>query len=131
MYKSFILALGILSFSTLFFSCSGKVDLKNVNLENWKNDRDGCIGLRMQELEAFRVVKNDLLGKDNQSIIKTFGRPDKVELTDRSQSFFMYFIDPAPSCDNFDASAEQPMKVMLRMNAYSRVSEVVISRLDP
>lgn len=131
MRKIFIVVFGIVSISILFSACSGKVDLKNVNLENWKKDRDGCIGLRMQELEAFRVVKNDLLGKDNQSIIKTFGRPDKVELTDRSQSFFIYFIDPAPSCEGFDANAEQAMKVMLRMNAYSRVSEVVISRLDP
>jgi hypothetical protein len=131
MYKIFFSAFCLLIISIIFTSCSSKVDLKNVNLENWKNDRDGCIGLRTQELEAFRVVKNDLLGKDNQSIIKTFGRPDKVELTDRSQSFFIYFIDPAPSCVGFDSNTEQPMKVMLRMNAYSRVSEVVISRLDP
>jgi hypothetical protein len=131
MRKVSILVFGIVSFAIFYSACSSKVDLNNVNLENWKEDRDGCIGLRQQELEAFRVVKNDLLGKDNQSIIKTFGRPDKVELTDRSQSFFIYFIDPAPSCTNFDADAEQPMKVMLRMNAYSRVSEVVISRLDP
>lgn len=131
MFRTLFAAFGIFAFSIVLLSCSGKVELKNVNLENWKKDRDGCTGQRMQELEAFRVVKNDLLGKDNQSIIKTFGRPDKVELTDRSQSFFIYFIDPAPSCTSFDASAEQPMKVMLRMNAYSRVSEVVISRLDP
>ncbi|MCL6258147.1 hypothetical protein M3O96_03555 [Aquiflexum sp. TKW24L] len=131
MYKIFIASFRFIAFTLLISSCSSKVDLKNVNLENWKKDRDGCIGLRTQELESFRVVKNDLLGKDNQSIIKTFGRPDKVELTDRSQSFFIYFIDPAPSCENFDSAAEQPMKVMLRMNAYSRVSEVVISRLDP
>lgn len=131
MRKVSLLVFGIISFAILFSACSGKVDLKNVNLENWKKDRDGCTGLRMQELEAFRVVKNDLLGKDNQSIIKTFGRPDKVELTDRSQSFFIYFIDPSPSCSNVDPNDELPMKVMLRMNAYSRVSEVVISRLDP
>lgn len=131
MRNIFIVVFGIISFSVLCSACSGKVALKNVDLENWKNDRDGCIGLRMQELEAFRAVKNDLLGKDNQSVIKTFGRPDKVELTDRSQSFFIYYIDPAPSCPEFDAAAELPMKVMLRMNAYSRVSEVVISRLDP
>lgn len=131
MRKFYILVFGIVSFSILFYACSSKVDLKNVNLENWKKDRDGCIGLRTQELEAFREVKNDLLGKDNQAIIKTFGRPDKVELTDRSQSFFIYFIDPAPSCPEVDPNAEPPLKVMLRMNAYSRVSEVVISRLDP
>jgi hypothetical protein len=131
MYKNLLIIIGIISFSILFSSCSSKVNLKDVDLEKWQNDRQGCNGLRQQELEKFRVVKNDLLGKDNQSIIKTFGRPDKVELTDRSQSFFIYFIDPAPSCPEFDSTAEQPMKVMLRMNAYSRVSEVVISRLDP
>ena len=53
MRNIFIVVFGIISFSVLSSACSSKVDLKNVNLENWKNDRDGCIGLRMQELEAF------------------------------------------------------------------------------
>ncbi len=114
----------------LLTACSPKVEVGNVNLDNWKQDRNGCLGLRANDIEEFRKVKNSLLGKDNQTLIKTFGRPDKVELTDRSQSFFIYFVDPAPTCSDA-APKEEILKVLIRLNAVSRVSEVTISHLEP
>ncbi|WP_373496837.1 hypothetical protein [Aquiflexum sp.] len=130
MYKNPLKAIGLLIIVIQLFSCSRKVELANIDLENWKNDRNGCLGLRMDDLEDFRAIKNDLLGKDNQALIKTFGRPDKVELADRSQSFFIYFLEPGPSCINKDKSGE-PLKAIFRLNAISRVSEVTISKLEP
>jgi hypothetical protein len=116
----------------LLFSCSPKMEVGNVNLDNWKSDRNGCKGLRIQDLEEFRRVKNSILGKDNQTLIKTFGRPDKVELIDRSQSFFFYFLEPGPLCDPVhQTDSTQPLKVLIRLNAVSKVSEVTISHLDP
>lgn len=112
------------------FSCSGKVDLQNIDLDAWKKDRNGCLGLRENQVEAFREVKNEFLGKDNQALIKTFGRPDRVELADRSQNFFIYYIDPSPSCEGANIK-EEPLKVIFRLNAVSRVSEVTVSTLDP
>ncbi|WP_111669829.1 hypothetical protein [Algoriphagus litoralis] len=111
-------------------SCSGPLDAGNVNLENWKSDRDGCKGLRMQELEAFQAIKNTFLGADNQALIKTFGRPDRVELVDKSQSFFFYFIEPSGDCAGVEKEKE-PLRVLFRMNAISKVSEVTITTLNP
>ena len=112
------------------FSCSGPLDAGKVNLENWKADRDGCNGLRMQELEAFQEIKNTFLGADNQALIKTFGRPDRVELVDKSQSFFFYFIEPSGDCEDVE-SEKEPLRVLFRMNAISKVSEVTITTLNP
>ncbi|MBN7812055.1 hypothetical protein J0A68_13970 [Algoriphagus sp. H41] len=111
-------------------SCSGKMDAGAVNLDNWKSDRYGCKGLRMQELEAFQTVKNNFLGADNQALIKTFGRPDRVELVDKSQSFFFYFIEPSGDCEGVE-SEKEPLRVLFRMNAISKVSEVTITTLNP
>lgn len=130
MYKNPLMAIGLLSIVMQLVSCSGKVELANVDLENWKNDRNGCLGYRIQDLEDFREVKNDLLGKNNQALIKTFGRPDKVELADRSQTFFIYFLEPGPDCPNLEKT-DDPLKAIFRLNAYSRVSEVTISTLEP
>ncbi|SEG13407.1 hypothetical protein [Algoriphagus boritolerans] len=112
------------------YSCSGPLDAGKVNLENWKSDRDGCKGLRMQELEEFQAVKNTFLGADNQALIKTFGRPDRVELVDKSQSFFFYFIEPSGDCEGLETEKE-PLRVLFRMNAISKVSEVTITTLNP
>ena len=111
-------------------SCSSAVDAGKINLENWKSDRYGCKGLRMQDLEEFRNIKNQFLGIDNQAIIKTFGRPDRVELVDKSQSFFFYFLEPSSDCAGVEQKKE-PLRVLFRMNALSKVSEVTITDLNP
>ena len=106
------------------------MEVGNIDLVNWKNDRYGCNGLRIQQLDEIQKMKNDFLGANNQELIKTFGRPDRVMLVDKSQSFFFYFLDPSDNCENFNSN-EAPLKVMFRLNAINKVSEVTISRLDP
>ncbi|MDX5478566.1 hypothetical protein [Fontibacter flavus] len=130
MLKNKILSIGFSLFLITMAACSQKVELVGVDLDKWKEDRNGCLGLRIHEIENFRSVKNDLLGKNNQAIIKTFGRPDKVELEDRSQTFFIYFIEAGPDCPTAEKK-EEPLKVILRLNAISKVSEVTISTLNP
>lgn len=128
MQKIYSLSIFVLLLSAI--SCSGPLDVGNVNLENWKSDRYGCKGLRMKELEEFQAVKNTFLGADNQALIKTFGRPDRVELVDKSQSFFFYFIEPSGECEGVEIEKE-PLRVLFRMNAISKVSEVTITTLNP
>lgn len=113
-----------------FFQCSQKMEIDGIDTDLWKNDRNGCKGLRINEIEQFREVKNDFLGKNNQVLIKTFGRPDKVELADRSQTFFIYFIEPGPEC-NSGSKNKEPLKLIFRLNAISKVSEVTVTTLDP
>ncbi|MCS5489599.1 hypothetical protein [Algoriphagus limi] len=118
----------VISFAT--FSCSQKLDAGAINLENWKADRDGCKGLRLQDLNEIENVKNNFLGASNQALIKTFGRPDRVELVDKSQSFFFYYLEPSSDCEGIE-SEKEPLKVLFRMNALSKVSEVTITDLNP
>ncbi|MEX2514365.1 MAG: hypothetical protein WD398_15785 [Cyclobacteriaceae bacterium] len=110
-------------------SCTGKLDAGDINLENWKKDRNGCLGLRIQDVEELRNIKNSFLGSYNQEIIQTFGRPDRVELIDKSQSFFIYFLGPSDRCPQ-DIKKE-PLKVLFRMNAINKVSEVTVTELNP
>ena len=122
-----ILALSLL---TWLSSCSLAVDAGKINLENWKSDRYGCKGLRLQDMEEFRTIKNQFLGIDNQALIKTFGRPDRVELVDKNQSFFFYFLEPSSDCAGVEQKKE-PLRVLFRMNALSKVSEVTVTDQNP
>jgi hypothetical protein len=122
-----------LFFSLIFltlFACSEKLDTGKMNIENWKADRYGCKGLRIQDLEELQKIKNSFLGANNQSIIMTFGRPDRVELMDKSQSFFFYFLEPSNGCESVKTEKE-PLRVLFRMNAVNKVSEVNITTLNP
>ncbi|UZD23372.1 hypothetical protein PBT90_08235 [Algoriphagus halophytocola] len=121
----------LLVISMLFaFSCSSKLETGAINISNWKADRYGCKGLRLQDLDAFEEMRHTFLGADNQAIIKTFGRPDRVELADKSQSFFFYFLEPSQTCEGVEIEKE-PLKVLFRMNSLSRVSEVTVTNLNP
>lgn len=84
----------------------------------------------MQDLEEFEAIKHTFLGADNQALIKTFGRPDRVDLQDKSQSFFFYFLEPSKECAGVEMEKE-PLRVLFRLNAISKVSEVTITTLNP
>ncbi|MEP0710359.1 hypothetical protein [Algoriphagus sp.] len=112
------------------FSCSSKRDTGSMDMENWKSDHYGCKSLRMQDLEELTRLKNSFLGADNQAIIKTFGRPDRVELVDKSQTFFFYFLEPSSMCDGVEIEKE-PLRILFRLNAVSKVSEVTITTQNP
>ncbi len=119
----------LLLYALTITSCSGKLDAGDIDLEAWKNDRNGCLGLRLQDAEELREIKNSFLAKNNQEIIKTFGRPDRVELVDKSQSFFIYFLEPSDRCGA--PPEKEPLKVLFRMNAINKVSEVTVTVLNP
>lgn len=128
MRKTSGLLMGLLIW--ISFSCSSPLDAGKINLKNWKEDRYGCKGLRIQDLEELRTIKNNFLGADNQALIKTFGRPDRVDLMDKSQSFFFYFLEPSKECAGVEIEKE-PLRVLFRLNAISKVSEVTITTLNP
>jgi hypothetical protein len=111
-------------------SCSGKLDTGAIDTDEWKKDRYGCNGIRLQYLDEMKAIKNSFLGKNNQELIKTFGRPDRVELVDKSQSFFFYFLEPSSNCEGVETEKE-PLKVLFRLNAINKVSEVTITTLNP
>jgi hypothetical protein len=109
----------------ILIGCSSKLDTGSMNMDEWKKDRYGCKGLRIKEVNELKRLRTSFLGKNNQALIKTFGRPDRVELVDKSQSYFYYFLEPTEDCESIKA-AEKPMKLSFRLNAISKVSEVTI-----
>ncbi|WP_186757928.1 magnesium transporter CorA family protein [Echinicola salinicaeni] len=131
MNKSLFSSLSLLCVVLIFSACSSKLDAGKINLENWKNDRYGCKGLRIQDLEELRKIKNTFLEANNQELILTFGRPDRVELLDKSQSFFFYFLEPSEDCQEGQKTEKEPLKVLFRLNAINKVSEVTITTLNP
>ncbi|GGF27106.1 hypothetical protein [Echinicola rosea] len=130
MKSSLLPAIIFVLFLAIFASCVSKLDTGNINMENWKNDRYGCKGLRIQDLTELESLKNTFLGATNQELIVTFGRPDRVELLNKSQSFFFYFLEPSGECDNHEKEKE-PLKALFRLNAINKVSEVTITTLNP
>jgi hypothetical protein len=108
----------------LLLSCGKALpSLENVNLQDWKNDRKGCSGLRLSMKESFTSQKDKLLSLTETDMIKLLGKSDETELYKRSEKFYKYYFNGGPSCakDSVQASF-----MIIRFNAMNLAKEVVI-----
>ncbi|GAB5523108.1 MAG: hypothetical protein Roseis2KO_09800 [Roseivirga sp.] len=110
-------------FSAGISSCTKKIDVGNFDIEAWQADSKGCAGVRADMTEAIMEVKPKLLELYQKSIIEVLGQPEEQELYQRSQTYYVYYIDPAEDCEN---GKENPRKLMVRFTALGIANEVNI-----
>lgn len=116
--KIFLLGLG-----AFLIGCSETIELEGFDKEVWESDKNGCGGSRKAISEVVMSQKDKLLGLEQKQLIEMLGRPDKYELYKRSQYFFVYSVDPASSCADFNS--KHTANITIRFNALGKVNEVV------
>ena len=107
----------------MFLGCTKKADLGDFDQERWKNDSNGCKGERAQMVDEIRVAKPKILGLYQKSVIKVLGRPEQEELYKRSQTYYIYAIDPSKDCDQPNAD---PRFLRIRFTSLGIANEVNI-----
>ncbi|OEK04457.1 hypothetical protein [Roseivirga misakiensis] len=103
--------------------CAKKDTLGDFDTAKWQEDINGCQAVRAEMIDDLIEVKKDLLGLYQKSIIKLLGQPEEQELSDRSQTYYSYYIDPAPSCEN---GIENPRILEIRFTSLGIANEVNI-----
>ena len=98
-------------------------ELENLNLDDWKKDKNACGTYRSQHIEEIKTQKAKLLALDEAQIIKLLGRPDRNELHKRNQKFFQYYLEAGGSCASQKESA---LRLAIRFNAMGLAKEVAI-----
>jgi hypothetical protein len=98
-------------------------DLQNVNLQDWKKDKNGCGGLRLAMKESVTAQKDKLLSLSETDMLNLLGKSDETELYKRSEKFYKYYFNGGPSCikDSVQASV-----MIIRFNAMNLAKEVMI-----
>jgi hypothetical protein len=97
--------------------------LENINLQDWKNDKNGCTGKRMAMKDNLINQKEKLLALTETDMVKLMGKADAVELYKRSEKFYTYYFTGGPGCgqDTIPGS-----KMIIRFNAMNLAKEVVV-----
>lgn len=114
-----LLALGV-----IVLACGKPLPaLENVNLQDWKNDRNGCNGLRLAMKESVVSQKEKLLSLSETDMIKLLGKSDETELYKRSEKFYKYYFNGGPDCAQDSARASV---MIIRFNAMNLAKEVMI-----
>ncbi|MGW8123169.1 hypothetical protein ACV07N_10970 [Roseivirga echinicomitans] len=103
--------------------CLKRIEVGDFDTEKWIGDQNGCSSERVDMIDALNKIKPSLLGAYQKSIIKVLGKPEAEELYERSQTYFWYYIDPSPKCDQ---SIENPRKLMIRFTALGIANEINI-----
>lgn len=89
-------------------------ELEGMNLEAWKDDKNGCAGKRAPMEAALTGEMEKLKGLREMEIVELLGRPDENELYKRNQKFFSYYVTAGPDCNPHE---ELPRKLVIRFNA--------------
>jgi hypothetical protein len=126
MYTFKWLRLKHIFFSLLILVSCGKPlpTLEGIDLQTWKDDKDGCSGKRSTMLSAINSQSEKLLALSESEIISLLGRPDENELFKRNQKFYYYLVEPSKICS--DTITVDPKKLVIRFNAIGLAKEVVV-----
>lgn len=110
-------------FLLLISSCTKRVDLGDFDAEKWRLDVNGCSGERALMIDDLIEAKPNLLGLYQKKIIKALGAPEEQELYKRSQTYYVYYIDPAGTCADHE---EDPRILEIRFTSLGIANEVNI-----
>jgi len=112
----------------LIFSCTKPTEIENFDSSTWKIDKNGCQQKRIKMISRLQEVQFELNGMKEASIKSVLGKPDKTELYERGQRFFIYDITPDPECiENYQG---EEIDLILRLNALGIVSEANIQAYE-
>lgn len=111
-------------------SCSSRKKkirkLENFDAEVWIADKNGCSGGRMELKDQLLASKHFMRGLKSNQIEDYLGKPDAQELYNRSQRYYIYFLEPGPKCDNAIAN---PQALFVRFSAVGIANEFTIKAL--
>ena len=123
----FVLIIALLG---TFASCSSKekkaLRLQKFDSETWIEDKSGCNGDRLSMKDELLSVKYNMRGLKTDEIEDLLGKPDAQELYNRSQRYYIYFLDPGPKCGE---AVEEPQALFVRFSAVGIANEFTIKPL--
>lgn len=117
---SFLLIVFVFCFMS---GCAKHDTLGNFDTEKWQEDIKGCSGDRTEMIDDLIEVKTKLLGLYQKSIIKLLGQPEEQELSNRSQTYYSYYIDASSTCEN---GSDDPRILEIRFTSLGIANEVNI-----
>lgn len=98
-----------------------------MDMQTWREDRNGCAGVRAGEVEKIDHQKDKLLGLSELDVVEVLGKPDINELSKRNQKFYYYYIESGPACGSL--KADNPVALAIRFNAVGLAKEIRLEKV--
>lgn len=104
-------------------SCQQGIDIHNFDEQAFKDDLNGCSGVRNNMKQRLFEITSSLKGLSQRQIRATLGKPDRQELAERNQKYFIYFVEPSSQCKEASTNQE-PLTMYIRFSAIDRSTEI-------
>lgn len=85
----------------IIIACTETPNLDNIDLNKWKADKNACLEYRIEVVDELLSQKDKLKGLSQNQMISLLGTADKHQLYERSQKFFIYYLNPNENCDQY------------------------------
>ena len=114
----------------LLCACNDSKTFVNFDQQRWQQDKMACQGVRVKLATDFENIRRELLGYSQQDILEVLGKPDLQLLSERTQKFYVYFIEKGAQCEG-DSENSKARTVSIRFNALGLASEIVYAQGKP
>jgi hypothetical protein len=101
-------------------------EFENFSTENWKNDPQGCKGLRAKEIVHLEELKKAFYVAGETTVTNTLGRPNRHDLGKRMAKNYYYYVES--ECDQTSSSPLSWLEI--KFNSVSQVEEIVFKMAD-
>jgi len=101
-------------------------DFTGIDMIQWRSDRQGCDGARMESKDTFATQKDKVLALSEWEVVNVLGTPDIQQLSKRNQKFYYYYLEPHGECAT--DSTNKALRVAVRFNAMGLAKEVRIEK---
>lgn len=116
-------SLSLLCLCILCTGCLKKVEVDNFDTDLWASDPRGCKNERIALVDDINRNKKKILGLYQKDVLKIFGPPEEQELYKRSQTYYVYYLDPSADCVQ---TVENPRKLFIRFTSLGIANELTI-----
>ncbi len=98
--------------------------LGSLDLVKWREDQNGCKNVRAKLIKDLKAIQQtEIKGRSANEIGTLLGIPDRQQLADRSQKYYVYFVAPGQHCKDRKTVQDSP-SVAIRFSAMGIATEV-------
>jgi hypothetical protein len=111
-------------------ACTKQPKLEGLDLEKWSADKGGCSGERIKSIDKLKSLKEEIKGTSSNDLDDYLGRPDVQQLADRSQKYYIYFLEKGTHCETLQKKSDA-QSMAVRFSAMGMATEVTFQRGVP
>jgi len=122
--KPIVFRIKLLFIAFILSNCGKSLpSIDNIDLNSWKQDKNGCGQYRTSIISELDLQKDKLLALDERQVVELLGNPDRNELYKRNQKFYYYYLKPSPDCP---LPPIETSRLVVRFNAMGLAKDVLI-----